>query len=610
MMEVEQKNDSSLPFQEECNTSQFFSGGEREAILNDIKNALRNEVDLIILIGEEGSGKTMICKMLHEQWDTRHMVVFLPRIVQSFEDVVRVTAQECNVSYPSDAKRADAKNIFLSLVDTLRQKDQSLLLICDEAEKMFLATFERLRKIIDDVNAEGGGLQILLAGRCSLSGNLEQLALCNFKEIADREFSLPALDDDETWNYLNFCVQIHRGTDQKEVFTKEAAGKIASLARGNLRRINVFAEESLRSSNADTSFLVLLDHVKDDGLNEEIISPPRSLPFPKKCLFGGVLVFCLMLLFFQFGGNNEEVVTKNKTKTKDVIEIVSPGVEDEIVLHKVEEVAIEEPVKIEQRSDLAGNEGNVPVKDVTSAVVAVVPAQQEESKVVVSAQTPKSVSISEPEQVAEEKQPESEAVQPERPHRAPVVISPVEIVENAVVGGEKIASEIPLLTGKSKIVLEPIRHIAPGKTKKIVGDRVAGRGSVESNQPETQSVQKTVVQSNKSKDPVLARFLTAGETWQAGEMDDKFSIQLMALTSDQAEENLKRIVSQVEYQSVADKLVVLKRPSDPPVVLVFYGLYPSMAAARNSRNNMPIFLRKHHPYAISVRGAVEKAHVE
>lgn len=605
MMEVEQKSDGSAPFQEECNTSQFFSGGGRGTILNDIKDALQNEVHLVILIGDEGSGKTMVCKMLHEQWDTRHMVVFLPRIVQSFEDVVRVTAQECNVQYPPDANRADAKKIFLNLVDTLRQEDRSLLLICDEAEKMYLATFERLRKIIDDVNAEGGGLQLLLAGRNSLAGNLEQLALCDFKEITDREFSLAALDDGETWKYLNFCVQAHRGTDQQEVFTREAADKIASMARGNLRRINVFAEESLRSSNADTSFLVLLDHVKDDGLNEELLSSSQKLPFPKKFLLGGILVFSLLLLFFLFGGDDEEVVTESKEKPEDVIEIISPGVEDEIVLQEAKDVVAEEPVEADPIPVVTEKVETVPVEKVTPVVVAEVPEKQVVQEIV-PVQTP------EPEQVVvEEEQPEVIEAPPEEPQHTPMVISPVEIVEKTVDEGEKIDLEIPLLTGKSKIVLDPVKHLVPNKTKKITEKKAAEElENTEIKRPETQSVKKTVVQPEKPKDPALARFLTAGEKWQAGEMDDKFSIQLMALTSDQAEENLKRIVSQAEYQSVADKLVVLKRPSDPPVVLVFYGVYPSMAAARNGRNNMPIFLRKHHPYAISVRGAVEKARVE
>jgi len=111
-------------------------------------------------------------------------------------------------------------------------------------------------------------------------------------------------------------------------------------------------------------------------------------------------------------------------------------------------------------------------------------------------------------------------------------------------------------------------------------------------------------------DPVLGKFFTAGKRWQTGEISSSFSIQLMALKSVQAESNLKQIVSQPEYQAIADKLVMLKKPSDPPVLLVFYGVYPTMSAARNARNNMPIFLRDRHPYPVSVRGAVEKARVE
>jgi len=221
-----------------------------------------------------------------------------------------VAAQECDLQYPVDANRADAKKYFLTLVATLRAKGESLLLVCDEAEKMYLATLERIRKVLDEVNADGGGLQLLLSGRKSLTTNLEQLALCNFEKISEKQFFLSALDDNETWSYLNFCVQGLRGDEQQEVFTMEAAGKIASMGRGNLRLINVYAEESLQSSSADTSFLVLLDHVKDDGPGEELLSSSsgvvsRLLQHPKYLIGGGAAV-CLLLLVFLFPDDDEK----------------------------------------------------------------------------------------------------------------------------------------------------------------------------------------------------------------------------------------------------------------------------------------------------------------
>lgn len=576
MMDVEQKSEASAPFQEECNTASFFAGGGRGAILHDIQTALTDRVDLITLIGEEGSGKTMLCKMLQEQWKTNNKVLFLPEIVESFEDVVRVAAQECDLSYPADASRTDAKKIFLDLLAALRSRGESLVLICDEAEKMYLATLERIRKILDEVKAEGGGLQVLLAGRKNLGGNLEQLALCDFGQITEKQFFLSALDDNETWNYLNFCVQAHRGTDQQEVFTKEAADKIASMGRGNLRMINMYADESLQSSNADTSFLVLLDHVKDDGPGEDLLAPApgvrSQLSFSPQYIIGGVAALGLLVLIFVLRGGDEEKVPELKLEQETSVVFTQPRVKTETVVQEVqkEEIVADEAVR------------EAPEEPVTETAV------EEHVVEVVVPDTPEPEPGPGPIHVQEIELVEKVEEASVAKVHTPVEISPVEIIETTPAEPQMAVPASP-----------PV--ISAEKTKRVIKSRI-----------ESSKEKKIAVKavSETFKDPELARFITAGEKWLAGEMSSTFSIQLMALKSDQAEENLKRIISQPEYQAVADKLVMLKRPSDPPVLLLFYGEYPSMAAARNARNNMPIFLRNRHPYPVSVRGAVEKARPE
>lgn len=545
MMDTEYKGVAGAPFQEECNTACFFTGGGRGAILDDIKAALVSGVDIVTLIGEEGSGKTMLCKMLQEQLHESCKTVFLPQIVGSFEAIVRVVAQECGVAYPAETTRADARKIFLDIVATFRSKGDSLVLINDEAENMYLATLERLRKILDDVNEDGGGLKLLFAGRKGLRVNLDQLAICDFVEVSEKQFFLSVLDDNDTWRYLNFCVQEGQNTEPQEVFTMEAASKIASMGRGNLRMINVFAEESLKSSGADTSFMVLLDHVKDDG-REELLVPLSSekfqLPFPRKYLFAGIFVFLLFLLVVLFSGGEED----EKLVPKD----------EDTTLKKVMVVDVPEPVS-------TGKVDRVERKITEKSV------EHVESKAVVPAPAP-------------ETEPGKSPVE-----RQPVAISPVKIMEKK----ESLDPQVPVLVPQSKI--------SQGKKKRILS------------QPDKKNDFVPVASSPTSRvtDPALASLVRAGERWLAGKEDTRFSIQLMALQSEQAEENLKRIIAQAEYQKVLDRLVLLKRPSDPPVLLVFYGLYPDMAAARNARNNMPIFLRDRHPYPVSVRGAVEKAHV-
>jgi|GEM_PF-348199 len=630
-MRIEQINKEN-PFQEECNTGHFFVGGGRGAILSDIKTALQNQVDLVTLIGEEGSGKTMLCKMLKEQWETRHRIIFLPRFVESFEDVVRVAAQECDLQYPADTNRADAKKIFLNLVAALRAKGESLLLVCDEAEKMYLATLERIRKILDDVKADGGGLQLLLAGRKSLTGNLEQLVLCNFEKISEKQFFLSALDDNETWSYLNFCVQGLRGEDQQEVFTREAAAKIASMGRGNLRLINIYAEESLQSSSADTSFLVLLDHVKDDGSGVDLLSSSSGflsqlLRYPKYLIGCGVVAILVLLIFLFTGGDEKKSSEFTPDKQSDPViaasssEVVSTRessdaeqkpekkVSEPVVSKKKIETIITEPVAREQdtvhlqKIELVGVVPPVSgqSQDLEQGSVSVAVVSEEKIEVPVSA------ALETEEEAVHIQDVEPVAVvapvldEPQVPvHRTPVEISPVEIVEKSVPYVPEVT--VPEPDVENKITVD--------KRKRLTSTRIESNQKKKIYEEPVASPEATAVSSQLLKDPVLARFFIEGEKWLAGDFDSSFSIQLMALKSDLAEENLRQIVSQPDYQAIADKLVILEKPSEPPVFLVFYGIYSSMSAARNARNNMPLFLRDRHPYPISVRGAVEKARVE
>ncbi len=586
-MDVEQNSEGAAPFQEECNTAQFFVGGGRGAILNDIKTALQEKVDLVTLIGEEGSGKTMLCKMLQEQWGAEHRVLFLPQIVESFEDVVRVAAQECRLQYPADINRADARKVFLNLIATLRARGESLLLICDEAEKMYLATLERVRKILDDVNAEGGGLQLLFAGRKSLSANMEQLALCDFGRITEKQFFLSALDDNETWSYLNFCVQGLRGEENQEVFTKEAAAKIASMGRGNLRLINVYADESLRSSNADTSFLVLLDHVKDDTPETEMLSPGSGIwdriPFSPKICIGGAIALLALILVSYLTGDDEPVPS-------------------ELVVNELRTpVFTSEPAFPQSDLEDTGRDETVvsPVE-----VTEEEPEERVAEQETVQEELPQDVEVSAAEggeenvEPVEVETPVPVASREEEVPYTPVDISPVEIVERSTTDADRAKPE-----SLKKITAEKSKRLVSTRLVPKQKKKLAGRSAV----PAATAV---TVSPEDLRDPVLGKFFAAGQSWLNGELDSSFSIQLMALKSEKAEENLKRILTQPDYQAVADKLVMLKRPSEPPVYMVFYGVYPSMAAARNARNNMPIFLRDRRPYPVSVRGAVEKARVE
>ncbi len=586
MIDVEQSREGNSPFQEQCNTARFFTGGGRGAVLDDMQVALDAKVDIVTLIGEEGSGKTMLCKMLQEQLGNAYQILYLPEIVGSFEAIVRISAQKCGVEYPEETNRADARRIFIDIVEGLRAKDQSLLIISDEAENMYLATLERLRKILDDTRANGGGLQLLFAGRKSFRTSLEQLALCDFDQVAEKQFFLSTLDDNETWEYLNFCVQDLRGESVQEIFSKEAAAKIASMGRGNLRLINIFAEESLQSSNADTSFMVLLDHVRDDE-RKKIVFPEKKkivekLPFSPKIAIAGAVVCFLFLLVLFFNRKEEEI---------DFIEPESRH--EDVVIVEEQDAPVDAPEALQSSATQ---------QEVASA-----------EEVFVEPVAPEKVVEEQPaEEIAEPAAPTGEVEKPAISTDSgteieisplPVMISPVEIVEE-----KKKMQEIEKPASLESVTITEI--VADKKKRLVSQEEKPTIKAVAVPKKRVYPVQTHKGTASSSVDPELKSLVLAGDRWLAGKENTSFSIQLMALQSEHAEENLKRILAKPEYQKILPKLAMLKRPSNPPVIMVFYGLYPNMASARNARNTMPIFLRDRHPYPVSVRGAVEKVRVE
>jgi len=101
--------------------------------------------------------------------------------------------------------------------------------------------------------------------------------------------------------------------------------------------------------------------------------------------------------------------------------------------------------------------------------------------------------------------------------------------------------------------------------------------------------------------------LAAGDNWLTGKNNDRFTLQLMVLTADQAEEKLNRIVAEEAGRNGAENFIVLRKSTSPTTFLLFYGEYPTLAAAREARDNLPLSLQKYTPYPVSIKQAVEKS---
>ena len=372
------------PFQDIVDTSIFFGGGARREIVDDIKAALNAEVPLLTLTGTDGSGKTMLCRMVEQELKDDTEVLFFDQGAESFDEIVNRIADQVKLE---DTEEVSDRNRQLEkAVEILNQENRRLIIILDGAENIFLATLERIRRMIDQVNNERLSLQLLFSGRPLFALNFKQLGIISFKVVEEKHFSLDPLDGKDTHLYLNHCLDVSDTEEQKR-FSLTQAVEIADIARGNFRLINQLAGKFLDLKRlAGENGAALEDEYDDDGsgpaglgnVDLDFLKVPR---IGARWYAAGAVIVALILIRVLFWGGDEE-----EAESIPAAEIVP-----ELTLEKVEP----DPIEIPQPS--------LPVEPLQPPSPAIVP---EEPQLLVEKASPSKAVVEVAEEAADRSAPE------------------------------------------------------------------------------------------------------------------------------------------------------------------------------------------------------------
>lgn len=554
----------------------FFPDSGRSSTLQALRNAVTGSASLITCVGEEGYGKTMLSKILADELPDSYLVISFPSSVDSFDYILQIIALKLDLTFSVDNNTLGNGPLLTELSRTLRQQGKRLMILIDEAEKLYLATLERLRKMIDLVNEDGVMLQIILFGRPGLQAHIEQLALCTFKEAQEVHLVLPSLTAEETFQYLNFCIQQQPGWGSKNIFSREVASKILSMSHGNFKKINSLAEDSLRSSahgNNDTSFMVLLEHVQDSDGQMIDGAPAHRLPFPLTQKTFTLTLGALLMIIFLFLFSTKE---DKKTESASPLEKPSMATQDrtppaitetkEPVSQPVQTLSPTEPAALPIPDSAALTEKSEPVT-VQTALATTETTGTESTDPTLPA-TKESVTASV--QATTETARESASV-----NIAPLVETQSSTIQTISAGKSPRKNAIPLLSANPLM-----------KNKRLIQTREDINSKAFHKLPE--------------------KSLTAGEEWLSGKKNDQFTLQLMVLSDNEAKERLIEILRDHEEREETGKYIILKKPTSPTTFLLFYGEYPTLASANNARENLAPSLQKYTPYPVSIKQAVQK----
>jgi len=329
---------SRSPFKITPDTSLFFEGNQRGAALDALLYAIHSGEGIIKVVGEVGSGKTMLCRMLEVRLSNDVDVIYIANPSLSPDNILHVIAHELNLDVNNEMSKVDVMQRIQAHLLKKHASNRQVVLFVEEAQSMPIETLEEIRLLSNLETDQNKLLQMVLFGQPELDEKLSQPQIRQLKERITHSFNLSPFPPDDTLKYLNFRLRAvgYKGPD---IFTKKTAGVVKKYSDGLTRRINILADKSMLAAFSEGSHTVTSSHVKSAAKDSEF---KKGFDIRKAVLVsvGIVLIVAVLIAGIYIGkqgADNRVIAEPAKPVTvpiKEPVPAVAKAIEPEVVVPK------------------------------------------------------------------------------------------------------------------------------------------------------------------------------------------------------------------------------------------------------------------------------------
>jgi len=256
------------PFKITPDTSLFFEGNQRGAALDALTYAIKSGEGIIKVVGEVGSGKTMLCRMLEVRLNNEVDVVYIANPSLSPDNILHVIAHELHLDVNNEMSKVDVMQLIQTHLLKKHASNRQVVLFVEEAQSMPIETLEEIRLLSNLETDENKLLQMVLFGQPELDEKLSVQHIRQLKERITHSFNLSPFPPDDTLLYLNFRLRAvgYKGPD---IFTKKTANVVKKYSNGLTRRMNIIADKAMLAAFSEGSHTITASHVKSAALDSE-----------------------------------------------------------------------------------------------------------------------------------------------------------------------------------------------------------------------------------------------------------------------------------------------------------------------------------------------------
>ena len=292
-----------LPFSLTPNTQFFLNMASYHKAYNMLMVSLANAEGFIKIIGEVGTGKTMLCrKVLNtlEEDKENYVTAYIPNPVLSPKGLFLAFAEELSLEVDQDVGHHRLlKSITEKLVEISSENKQVVLFIY-EAHAMPEQTLEALRLLTNIETEQVKLFQVVLFAQPELDALLSQPSLRQLRQRITFSFEIESLDRDGLERYVSHRLAT-AGYNGPSLFTKRSLDFLFRSSNGIPRVVNILCHKALMVAFGKGERIVQVDHLRSAASDTEGIELPRFNFKPALIALAGLVVGAALVIYL--GGN-------------------------------------------------------------------------------------------------------------------------------------------------------------------------------------------------------------------------------------------------------------------------------------------------------------------
>ncbi len=298
------------PFRLAPDTRFRFQSASHAAALAQVTYALERREPVVVITGEIGTGKTLLCRTVIERLERKTFLSVIDDpllerddfLKQILEDFGVVSKDRTNLRATTRHDLVQALQDFLSSLASIQAH---AVVIIDEAQHVQPDVLEQIRLVSNVQDERGTMLQIVLVGQAALEQLLDRPELFQLRQRVSRLVRLDAMTPIEVAEYINHRLAVARerttvsaipGARDLErelaewdrpasapLFAPDATRAIAELSQGVPRVVNIVCDRALetawtrQSRTIDAALVAEAAHALGFAA-EPAAAPPEASP--------------------------------------------------------------------------------------------------------------------------------------------------------------------------------------------------------------------------------------------------------------------------------------------------------------------------------------------